>query len=589
MAVKSRPRSNLNGPQSAPHVFSLPSPFRAPAAFFSSSSHKSMSTDESLAQSPVMTDAPMSSTVAGVVSATMADDDVTTTGTKRPLDDTESDTDSTGKPARKKKMSNNRKRAFSRDPNDSDDDIDTDIPRDAEGRRLPRRKVAMLVAFSGRNYHGMQINKELPTIEKELFQALVGANLVPAGNLDCPQKFKFMRAARTDRGVHAAGMVVSLKMVFQPEVIGETIRKLNELLPADIAVIDIRRTINSFHAKNHCDARVYEYLIPTYMFAPNPESAERALTAARALQAMHAAQPAPGSEPAAPAATEVEAAPAAAAPPKRRAAKRRGGNRDGDDDSGPESDSELGTEDVATDLGAFADIKYIPPRDLENSPFISPADRAAFRIDAALLDRVRLFLRQYEGTKNFHNYTSGKLPTDPSAKRIIHWFRCAEPRIIDGVEWVPLQVKGQSFMMHQIRRMVGLVVALLRVGAPEGCISLTLGSKACFVPRAPGAGLFLDQILFESYSRRLISINSEQPPLDWNITHQETIAAFKQSQIYPSMVEAEQEDQFAEFLDYVDRHSILMSYVWDQAHLTADEPASAGIDAAKGTAPEASS
>ena len=52
-----------------------------------------------------------------------------------------------------------------------------------------------------------------------------------------------------------------------------------------------------------------------------------------------------------------------------------------------------------------------------------------------------------------------------------------------GLEMALLEVKGQSFMLHQIRKMVGLVIAILRGDADESAM------EACWVT-FEFAGLF---------------------------------------------------------------------------------------------------
>ena len=81
-----------------------------------------------------------------------------------------------------------------------------------------------------------------------------------------------MRSARTDKGVHAAGNVVSCKMIVD---IDDVVGKVNSFLPDQIRVFGFVRTINSFNAKVLCDSRVYEYLLPTYVFLPRPPLPER--------------------------------------------------------------------------------------------------------------------------------------------------------------------------------------------------------------------------------------------------------------------------------------------------------------------------
>ena len=74
-----------------------------------------------------------------------------------------------------------------------------------------------------------------------------------------------------------------------------------------------------------------------------------------------------------------------------------------------------------------------------------------YRASEDVLKLVNDTLKLYVGTRNFHNFTSGKKYIDPSAKRYIMSFECGKPFVKDGIEFAVLKVKGQSFMLHQIR------------------------------------------------------------------------------------------------------------------------------------------
>ncbi|QRW17364.1 tRNA pseudouridine synthase A [Rhizoctonia solani] len=104
--------------------------------------------------------------------------------------------------------------------------------------RLPKKKVAVLIGFCGTGYNGMQIQRDAGTntIENTLFNAMVKAGAVSEDNSDDPVKVNLQRAARTDAGVHAAGNVVSLKMITEPPDTPDLVAKLNELLPPEIRV-----------------------------------------------------------------------------------------------------------------------------------------------------------------------------------------------------------------------------------------------------------------------------------------------------------------------------------------------------------------
>jgi len=57
------------------------------------------------------------------------------------------------------------------------------------------------------------------------------------------------RAARTDAGVHAAGNLVSLKMIITIPGVRDIVARVNEELPPEIRLWDYVRTQNSFNAR----------------------------------------------------------------------------------------------------------------------------------------------------------------------------------------------------------------------------------------------------------------------------------------------------------------------------------------------------
>lgn len=78
------------------------------------------------------------------------------------------------------------------------------------------------------------------------------------------------------------------------------------------------------------------------------------------------------------------------------------------------------------------------------------------RATSQQLDRLQAALKKYEGTHSFHNFTKGVKSTEGRASRYIISFQIEKPLILDGIEWIPTQVLGQSFLLHQIRKMVSL-------------------------------------------------------------------------------------------------------------------------------------
>ena len=104
---------------------------------------------------------------------------------------------------------------------------------------------------------------------------------------------------------------------------------------------------------------------------------------------------------------------------------------------------------------------------------------------------------------------------------------------VQGETWVRMVVTGQSFMLHQIRKMVGVVVAIMRGLLPENAISLALEPKRDVVtPIAPDVGLFLDESIFESYNSKWGVNRNECVTLD---NYRAQVEAFKVTSWSPGL------------------------------------------------------
>ncbi|XP_015361118.1 pseudouridylate synthase 1 homolog isoform X3 [Marmota marmota marmota] len=307
-------------------------------------------------------------------------------------------------------------------------------------RKLPKRKIVLLMAYSGKGYHGMQRNvgsSQFKTIEDDLVSALVQAGCIPENHGEDMRKMSFQRCARTDKGVSAAGQVVSLKVW----LIDDILDKINSHLPSHIRILGLKRVTGGFNSKNKCDARTYLYMLPTFAFAHK--------------------------------------------------------DRDVQDET--------------------------------------------YRLSPETLRLVNRLLSCYKGTHSFHNFTSQKGPREPSARRYILDMYCEEPFLREGLEFAVIKVKGQSFMMHQIRKMVGLVVAIVKGYAPESVLERSWGEEKVDVPKAPGLGLVLERVHFEKYNQRFGGDGLHEP-LDW-AQEEGKVAAFKEQHIYPTIVSTERDER----------------------------------------------
>ena len=188
----------------------------------------------------------------------------------------------------------------------------------------------------------------------------------------------------------------------------------------------------------------------------------------------------------------------------------------------------------------------LQPTSKEQTTELSPEQFIARRdpnyvFDEASMAKMNGILAQYEGTHNFHNYTVRCDASAPQAKRYMLSFNCQNIVEIKGQRWVRMVVVGQSFMLHQIRKMIAMAVAVFRGIAPDTAIQHALRSRQREgVPIAPDLGLFLDRCYFESYNQKW---GQNHGCLDSDLSYGDQIQAFKLERLYPSLAERDQADQ----------------------------------------------
>lgn len=115
-----------------------------------------------------------------------------------------------------------------------------------------RERLQLVVSYDGSNFAGSQLQRGVRTVQGELGAALTAL----AGS---PVRTVF--AGRTDRGVHAAGQVVTCADIRPGEADERILRAVNGLLPEDISVTSVRRRPASFHARFDSLWREYRYRI----------------------------------------------------------------------------------------------------------------------------------------------------------------------------------------------------------------------------------------------------------------------------------------------------------------------------------------
>lgn len=331
-----------------------------------------------------------------------------------------------------------------------------------------KRKCAVHFGYVGAAYYGLQHNNDPvhPSIEQVMIDALNKCGFISDENLvgKVLQKTGWQRASRTDKGVSALRNVVSATLVLPvtEETLQEQRAKLNETLPKDIHVYAFQLTTGSFNSYLTCTGRRYQFLLPTY-----------------ALLA-------------------------------------------------PELYSRLFPEPIAGRSRRFGfDVGQKRPMD-DDPQEAEPLSEAAHtviqghRISNEQLERARLLFSLFIGTNSFHNYTPQGEGEDSSCTRFITDVTVSDPQLVHEpttsnsstpgrtIECVRIQLDGQSFMLNQIRKIIGCVIVTMASGLDGGSIRQSFDKNVKrHIPIAPANGLYLDNLHFEKYNLSLQRIQSQ--------------------------------------------------------------------------------
>lgn len=108
----------------------------------------------------------------------------------------------------------------------------------------------LLLEYDGTKFSGWQILPKGRTVQGVLLEAL--------RDVTGEAELSLYGAGRTDAGVHALGQVASFRTK-KALPIETTLGRLNELLPADVAVRDLRLAAPGFHARHDATGRAYRY------------------------------------------------------------------------------------------------------------------------------------------------------------------------------------------------------------------------------------------------------------------------------------------------------------------------------------------
>jgi tRNA pseudouridine(38-40) synthase len=122
--------------------------------------------------------------------------------------------------------------------------------------------LAILFAYNGTKFQGTSRSNGPDAIEALVLKALSQVLQVQMNNIS--------RSSTTEPGEHANKQVLSVEILEDCAV--PTPEQLNALLSKELRVFKVLSVSSGFSARKNCDARTFEYLIPSYVFTSPPEA-----------------------------------------------------------------------------------------------------------------------------------------------------------------------------------------------------------------------------------------------------------------------------------------------------------------------------
>ncbi|KAJ1563761.1 tRNA pseudouridine synthase 1, partial [Nowakowskiella sp. JEL0078] len=389
------------------------------------------------------------------------------------------------------------------------------------------------------------------------------------------------------------------------------VTQINAILPPQIKVYSISRPNLDFSARRSCDARTYEYLVPTYVFSPPPSNTlycnpyidepipedlhvpnETLFKTLRRGGNTQRRPTVPSSAPQAPQINRQASQPAHLDDGKKTGTISRfiqSLKRPVKSEIPKSSGSKIiaaQNEEIENEEPIMSTIKRSLSRKNNNRSksatregevdrrfvedqealynaepiFYDPLELPRSEENNSELRRYRISQNQYDllqhivglfrGTHNFHNYIPGATYEDPRCYMRILNIECSRPEEHAGMEWVRIKVQAKAFARFQIRKMIG------KTNTPRSILGNSFGFAKIDIPEAPGHALILDETHYEGYNEKAGLSNGV------NFTeYASAIEGFRKPAIHNAIYTDEYENMnFEEWVRSIDRFSFLYMY-----------------------------
>ena len=394
-----------------------------------------------------------------------------------------------------------------------------------------KKPAALLVGYAGGSFRGNTVNHELPrgsTVDDVLEDALFAAGGVKTSNYRSRAlaRLKWSRSSRTDKGVSSLATVVSLRLELDPAVwdadqggdyeAKALCAKINARLPETVRVFGVYSTPKSFQARRACVRRTYDYLLPARCLGISSPG-----TASSGVATPGMGIPGDVPWPGAPRASAQSPAETLAlfrdALSKfegshyfhnytRRAAYSRGKDTDGNGKGRGSSDRTLGSDrasDADSDVLDFEAEEAQTEETLERGEEDEKISELVARHAGSRRDGVYWLLERDENdlvgikhNRRIASFVAGDVET------LTLDTHGDVPGSISSEPFVRVTVRGDSFMLYQIRKMVATAVAVALGHYPPDLIPASLARPARVVtPIAPPSTLYLRDAEFVPFAK----------------------------------------------------------------------------------------